>query len=67
MVVSGTFIFECEGRRIALRPGAFNYLPPRVVHEAWTVDEDCVLFTDVEGPWDVNWIEPPEWEMKQGK
>jgi quercetin dioxygenase-like cupin family protein len=59
-VASGTFILECEGRRFVMRPGSFNYLPAHVVHEAWTApDEACVLFTDVEGPWDINWVDKP--------
>src|SRR5262249_17421742 len=35
-VVSGTFIIECEGKREALGPGSFNYVPSRMHHEAWT-------------------------------
>jgi quercetin dioxygenase-like cupin family protein len=65
-VISGTFIFGCEGRRIPMGPGSFNYMPPRVVHEAWTPpDEDCLLFTQVEGPWDVNWVDAPPFQLKQ--
>jgi mannose-6-phosphate isomerase-like protein (cupin superfamily) len=63
-VISGSFIFECNGRCVELKAGSFNYIPPRVIHQAWTPpNEDCVLFTDVEGPWDVNWVEPPPWVM----
>src|SRR5262249_26339196 len=35
-VVSGTFIIECEGKREALGPGSFNYVPSKMHHEAWT-------------------------------
>ena len=68
-VISGTFILQCDGgEAVALKPGSFNYMPPRVVHQAWTPpDEDCVLFTDVEGPWDVNWVDRPPWELRQNR
>lgn len=68
-VVSGKFILQCDGgERVTIVPGSFNYLPPRVIHQAWTPpDEDCVLFTDVEGPWDVNWVDQPNFEMHGGE
>jgi mannose-6-phosphate isomerase-like protein (cupin superfamily) len=60
MLVRGTFIMECEGRRVVMTPGTFNYLPARTVHQAWTpADSDCLLFTDVDTLWDINWVDPP--------
>src|SRR5262245_45414708 len=35
-VVSGTFVIEAEGKREALGPGSFNYVPAKMPHEAWT-------------------------------
>lgn len=59
-VVSGTFIMEDHGRRVELGPGSFNYMPSRMIHEAWTrPDQGTVLFITVDGAWDVNWVEGP--------
>lgn len=56
-IVSGTFIIECEGKREALGPGSFNYVPSRMHHEAWTTPgEGALLFITVDGGWDVNWV-----------
>ena len=60
VVVRGTFILACDGQRVTMKAGAFNYMPARMVHEAWTPpDDDCLLFTDVDTFWDINWIDPP--------
>jgi mannose-6-phosphate isomerase-like protein (cupin superfamily) len=56
-IVTGTFIMECEGRRAELGPGSFNYMPSRMVHEAWTRDEGTLLFITVDSAWDVNFVE----------
>ncbi len=57
-VISGTFIMDDHGRRVELGPGSFNYMPSRMVHEAWTrPDQGTVLFITVDGAWDVNWVE----------
>jgi mannose-6-phosphate isomerase-like protein (cupin superfamily) len=59
-VVSGTFIIECEGKREALGPGAFNYIPSRMHHEAWTTPgEGALLFITVDSAWDINWVNGP--------
>lgn len=43
-------------------------MPAGEIHQAWTLpDEGCVLFTDVEGPWDVNWADAPPWELRQDR
>jgi hypothetical protein len=39
-------------------PGGFNYMPARMVHEAWTT-AGSVVFITVDGPWDVNWVQGP--------
>jgi len=60
MLVRGTFIMECEGKRVVMTPGTFNYLPARTIHQAWTPPEtDCLLYTDVDTMWDINWIDAP--------
>ena len=58
MVVKGVFIMQAEGHRVNMPLGSFNYLPARTIHEAWTpADEDCLLYTDVDSLWDINWID----------
>ncbi|MFA9477203.1 cupin domain-containing protein [Phycisphaerales bacterium AB-hyl4] len=61
-VVQGTFIVEePDGKRVALGPGSFNYIPARMVHQAWCGDgEDVVLFITTDKPWDLVWISEPE-------
>lgn len=60
MVVKGVFIIECEGQRVTMTPGTFNLLPARTIHQAWTPPEsDCLLYTDVDRLWDINWLDGP--------
>lgn len=59
-IMKGTFILQAEGKREALGPGSFNFVPRKMVHEAWTKsDEGAVLFITVDGAWDVNWVHGP--------
>lgn len=56
-VLRGTFVVECEGQRTVLEAGSFNYMPSRMVHEAWTTPtEEAVLFITVDVAWDINWV-----------
>ena len=55
-VIIGTPVFACEGKRIEQGPGSFNYLPAKMVHEAW-VPAGALVFITVDGAWDVNWVE----------
>ena len=55
-VIRGRHTFACEGMRAEQGPGSFNYMPAKMVHEAWT-SADSLVFITVDGPWDVNWIE----------
>ena len=55
-MILGTPVFACEGKRIEQGPGSFNYLPAKMVHEAW-VPAGALVFITVDGPWDVNWVE----------
>ncbi|MCA1563329.1 MAG: cupin domain-containing protein [Acidobacteria bacterium] len=60
-IVSGAFIMECNGHKAELGPGGFNYMPARMVHQAWTKpDSGAVLFITVDGAWDVNFLTPPK-------
>ena len=55
-VILGTPVFACDGERIEQGPGSFNYLPAKMVHEAW-VPAGGLVFITVDGAWDVNWVE----------
>lgn len=62
-VLSGVAVFQVgDGQIVELPNGSFNYIPARMVHQAWlTPGEDgyhTVLIT-VDGPWDVNWVAGP--------
>lgn len=57
-MISGNAVFECDGKKVELGPGGFNFMPARMVHEAW-VPAGSVTFITVDGPWDVNWVEGP--------
>lgn len=59
-VVQGTFIIECEGKRETLGQGSWNYVPRKMVHEAWTTPEEGAgLFITVDSAWDLNWADGP--------
>ena len=60
-VISGTFIMQDDGgQRQVLGPGSFNYMPSKMVHQAWTPpNEGCLVFVTVDGPWDLNLMEGP--------
>ena len=57
-VILGTQFFACEGKRVEQGPGSFNYLPAKMVHEAW-LPAGSLVFITVDGAWDVNWVEGP--------
>jgi mannose-6-phosphate isomerase-like protein (cupin superfamily) len=57
-MISGKAVLACEGKRAELSPGGFNFMPARMVHEAW-LPANSLTFITVDGPWDVNWIEGP--------
>lgn len=59
-VVSGTFVIECEGKRDTLKAGAFNFVPGKMAHEAWTTPgEGTLVFITVDAPWDINFVNGP--------
>jgi mannose-6-phosphate isomerase-like protein (cupin superfamily) len=57
-VILGIQVFACEGKRMEQGPGSFNYLPAKMVHEAW-LPAGSLVFITVDGAWDVNWVEGP--------
>jgi quercetin dioxygenase-like cupin family protein len=36
-MIIGKATFACEGKKVELGPGGFNYMPAHTVHEAWQV------------------------------
>jgi mannose-6-phosphate isomerase-like protein (cupin superfamily) len=57
-MISGKAVLACEGKRVELSPGGFNYMPAKMVHEAW-LPPNSLTFITVDGAWDVNWVEGP--------
>jgi mannose-6-phosphate isomerase-like protein (cupin superfamily) len=57
-VILGNQVFECDGKRFEQAPGSFNYMPAKMVHEAW-LPAGSLVFITVDGAWDVNWVEGP--------
>jgi mannose-6-phosphate isomerase-like protein (cupin superfamily) len=57
-IISGKAVFACDGKRMELSPGGFNYMPAKMVHEAW-LPANSLTFITVDGAWDVNWVEGP--------
>ena len=58
-VISGTFVLECDGLRDTLRAGGFNYVPSKMIHQAWTTDDGSLVFITVDKAWDINWVGGP--------
>jgi quercetin dioxygenase-like cupin family protein len=57
-IIAGTASFACDGKRVEQTQGSFNFLPARMVHEAW-LSPGLILFITVDAAWDVNWVEGP--------
>lgn len=58
-IILGTASFACEGgKRMEFGPGSFNYMPAKMVHEAW-LPAGSLTFITVDGAWDINWVEGP--------
>jgi len=55
-VIQGTVKFACEDMRTDLGPGSFNFMPAKMVHEAW-LPAGSLTFITTDGPWDVHWAE----------
>jgi uncharacterized RmlC-like cupin family protein len=59
-IIHGTFIMKHDDSedKVALKPGGFAYMPPKMIHEAWTKpDTDALYFITVDGAWDHNPVE----------
>ena len=65
-MIKGTATLACEGKRFDLHPGGFNFMPKKMVHEAW-LPADSLTFITVDSAWDVNWVEGPPAKEDLGK
>ncbi len=57
-LIRGTAVLACDGQRAELGPGSFNFMPARMIHEAW-LPADSLTFITVDRAWDINWVEGP--------
>ena len=57
-MIIGTAVFMCEGKRVEIGPGGFNYMPAKMVHEA-LLPAGSLTFITVDAAWDINWMEGP--------
>jgi mannose-6-phosphate isomerase-like protein (cupin superfamily) len=58
VLIKGSAKFECEGKKIEIGQGSFNFMPAKMVHEAW-LPAGSLTFISVDGAWDVNWVDGP--------
>jgi mannose-6-phosphate isomerase-like protein (cupin superfamily) len=55
-MIIGTATLACDGKRAELSPGGFNYMPAKMVHEAW-LPAGSLTFITVDSAWDIHWVE----------
>jgi len=58
VMVRGTAVLACDGQRAELGPGSYNFMPAKMVHEAW-LPAHSLTFITVDRAWDINWVEGP--------
>ncbi len=57
-MIIGTATLACDGKKGEIGPGGFNFMPAKMVHEAW-LPANSLTFITVDGAWDINWVEGP--------
>ena len=57
-MITGKATFGCDGKKVDLGQGDFNYMPSRMAHEAWT-SAGSVVFITTDRTWDINWADGP--------
>src|SRR5438552_5615456 len=57
-MINGTATLACDGKRAEIGPGGFNFMPAKMVHEAW-LPSGSLTFITVDSAWDLNWVEGP--------
>ena len=57
VVVRGTFVIQHDGgEKQAMKVGDFNWMPKRMIHQAWSGDEETIVFVSLDGAWDVTFV-----------
>ena len=61
LILEGTMAFQADGgERVSQKHGDFNFMPKKMIHQAWTTaNEDALIYITVDGPWDINWVDGP--------
>jgi mannose-6-phosphate isomerase-like protein (cupin superfamily) len=57
-MITGTAVLACDSKKGELAPGGFNFMPAKMVHEAW-LPANSLTFITVDAAWDINWVEGP--------
>jgi mannose-6-phosphate isomerase-like protein (cupin superfamily) len=57
-MISGTAVLACDGKKVELAQGGFNFMPAKMVHEAW-LPAGSLTFITVDSAWDIHWVEGP--------
>jgi mannose-6-phosphate isomerase-like protein (cupin superfamily) len=57
-MIKGTAKLACDGTSAEIGPGGFNFMPAKMVHEAW-LPANSLTFITVDDAWDINWVEGP--------
>lgn len=57
-LIVGTATLACDGKKAEIGPGGFNFMPAKMVHEAW-LPTNSLTFITVDGAWDIHWVEGP--------
>jgi mannose-6-phosphate isomerase-like protein (cupin superfamily) len=57
-MINGRATLACDGKKFDLNPGGFNFMPAKMIHEAW-LPTNSLTFITVDGAWDINWVEGP--------
>src|SRR5262245_7714551 len=52
-IIRGRGVLACDGRRAELGPGGFNFMPAKMVHEAW-IAAGTLAFITVDRASDIN-------------
>ena len=53
VVVRGTFVIQHDGgERVSMKVGDFNFMPGRMIHQAWSEGDETIIFVSLDGRWD---------------
>jgi quercetin dioxygenase-like cupin family protein len=56
-IIVGKAEMACgDGKRMELGPGSFNFMPAKMVHEAW-LPAGSLTFITVDSAWDIHWVD----------